>query len=522
MSAERASYARAERVNFASLLPDSIFDESANMKPVCANIVVLLTTLLSGLPSGKTYADDSRPPQPSFVVIFCDNLGYGDIQPFGSEVHSTPNLNRMAAEGRRFTHFCVTAGVCTPSRASLLTGCYAQRVGMHWNDRDGHVLRPVSPYGLAPSEVTIAEHLQQLGYATACVGKWHLGDQPQFLPTRQGFDEFFGIPYSDDMTAEVGQRLGDRLQGNSWPPLPLMQNEEVIEAPVDRNELTVRCTEAAVDFIRRQNDQPFFLYFAQPMPGSTAAPFASEAFRGKSRNGAWGDAIEEIDWSTGQILDALRNSKQHRNTLVIWLSDNGAPLAKDIDSVSRGSNQPLHGRGYTTSEGAFRSPTLMWWPGVLPAGSTCDQLSTTMDLLPTLTRLAGRKSPLQVDGHDIRPLIFGTRTAQSPYRYFFYYYTDQLQAVRKGPWKLFVPLESFSRHPHFSKSQSDEPLLFHLYEDPSCKHNVAVAHPEIVAELLQEAESARQDLGDQNRPGAGQRGPGKIEGKPSAIREPRG
>ena len=267
---------------------------------------------------------DPFPDQPNFVVIFCDNLGYGDIEPFGSKLHRTPHLNRMAREGRKFTHFYVSSGVCTPSRASLLTGCYAQRLGMHVNERDGHVLRPVSPYGLHPEEETIAEVLQQAGYVSGIFGKWHLGDQNQFLPTRQGFETFLGIPYSDDMTREVGLRVSPKLDGEKWPPLPLMKNEQVIDAPVDRNELTRRLTEEALEFITQHQEQPFFLYFPQAMPGSTAAPFASEAFRGRSRNGPWGDAIEELDWSTGRILDRLRELNLDKKTLVIWTSDNGA------------------------------------------------------------------------------------------------------------------------------------------------------------------------------------------------------
>ncbi|MDP7301653.1 MAG: sulfatase-like hydrolase/transferase, partial [Pirellulaceae bacterium] len=202
--------------------------------------------------------------KPNFIIVYCDNLGYGDIEPFGSTLHGTPNLSRMAQEGRKFTHFCVTAGVCTPSRSSIMTGCYSQRVGMHVNERDGWVLRPVSPYGLHPDEVTIAEVLKQQGYATAIVGKWHLGDQPEFLPTRQGFDWFFGVPYSDDMT----ERVWDQ-DGSHWPPLPLMENETVIEAPCDRDGLTKRYTERAMQWIAAHKAEPFFLYFPQAMPGST-------------------------------------------------------------------------------------------------------------------------------------------------------------------------------------------------------------------------------------------------------------
>ena len=245
----------------------------------------------------------------------------------------------MAREGLKLTHFYATAGVCTPSRASLLTGAYAQRVGMHANPRDGQVLRPISPYGLHPDEITIAESLKPLGYATAVIGKWHLGDQPEFLPTRQGFDSFFGIPYSDDMTQAVGRRIGERMDGVRWPPLPLMENETVIEAPVDRNLLTRRFTQHALEFIEENRDRPFFLYLPHAMPGSTRSPFASKRFRGKSRNGPWGDSVEELDWSTGRILDKLVELELDRHTLVIWTSDNGAPLSRNGDSsVQRRKN----------------------------------------------------------------------------------------------------------------------------------------------------------------------------------------
>ncbi|GAA5508994.1 sulfatase [Novipirellula caenicola] len=451
--------------------------------------------------------------KPNFIVVFCDNLGYGDIEPFGSKLHRTPNLNRMAAEGRKFTHFSVTAGVCTPSRASLMTGCYAQRVGMHTNPRDGLVLRPVSPYGLNPDEVTIAESLKSSGYATAIVGKWHLGDQPQFLPTRQGFDFFFGVPYSDDMTARVWK------DGSQWPPLPLMENETVIEAPCDRNGLTKRYTQRAMQWIAEHRDEPFFLYFPQAMPGSTSTPFSSEQFRGESANGPWGDAIEELDWSIGVMLDQLQELGIAENTMVVWTSDNGAPIQRNVNDLSRGSNLPLHGRGYTTAEGAFRVPTIVWQPGRVPAGTVCEELATTMDLLPTFTKLAGGVLPQdrKIDGHDISPLLFSEQAAKSPYQAFYYYHTDQLQAIRSGPWKLFLPVTG-RPHPHFKPNQPSEPLLFNVVEDIASEHNVASEHPKIVDRLMALAEQAREDLGDSGRPGSGQRPVGQIE--ESAIAQP--
>ena len=476
----------------------------------CWSCVLLVVIACAG--SGADANQDRAELPPNFVVISCDNLGYGDIEPFGSTVHRTPHLNRMASEGRKFTHFCVTSGVCTPSRASMMTGCYAQRVGMHVNPRDGQVLRPISPYGLNPNEQTIAEVLRRFGYATGIVGKWHLGDQRAFLPTRHGFDMFYGIPYSDDMTRATGQRIGERMDGHRWPFLPLMKNETVIEAPTDRDLLTRRCTEQALAFIEAHQQQPFFLYFPQPMPGSTRAPFASPQFKGKSRNGPWGDAIEEIDWSTGKILDKLVELKLDRRTLVIWTSDNGAPMAPNMDSPARGTNRPLFGRGYTTAEGAFRVPTLMWWPGHVPAQTTCQEFATTMDLLPTFARMAAvadsdiRTSNLiAVDGHDIAPLVLGRKDARSPYESFCYYERDQLQAIRSGPWKLFLELKSFTRHPHFRQGQATHPLLFHVVDDVHCDRNVAEHHPEVVARLTRFGDAWRNELGDRGQPGNGQR-----------------
>lgn len=445
--------------------------------------------------------------RPNFIVVFCDNLGYGDIEPFGSTLHRTPNLNRMAKEGRKFTHFCVTAGVCTPSRASLITGCYSQRVGLHLNERDGWVLRPVSPYGLHPDEVTIAEVLKEQGYATAMVGKWHLGDQPEFLPTRQGFDWFFGVPYSDDMTQRIWAQ-----DGSHWPPLPLMENETAIEAPVDRDGLTKRYTERAMEWIEAHRDEPFFLYFPQAMPGSTRTPFASPDFKGKSGNGPWGDSIEELDWSMGVMLDQLVELGIAEHTFVIWTSDNGAPINRDPGDLGRGSNLPLHGRGYTTSEGAFRVPTLVWQPGKVPAGTVCEELASTMDLLPTFARLAGGEPPSdrRIDGKDISELLYGKDGATTPHESYFYYQQDQLQAVRVGPWKLFVPLTTFRSHPHFARGGSEVPMLFDVVSDIGCEKDLASTHPEIVDRLMKVAEEARADLGDSGNPGQGVRPIGYV------------
>jgi arylsulfatase A len=482
------------------------------------NFGILRTILTVFLIFNTTISRGQDYEKPNFILILCDNLGYGDTEPFGSEANRTPNLSLMAQEGCRFTHFYSSSCVCTPSRASIMTGCYAQRVGMNNNPRDKNVLRPVSPYGLNPDEITIAELLRKQNYATMAIGKWHLGDQPGFLPTSQGFDSFFGLPYSDDMTEMTGKRLGDRFGGSEWPRLPLMENEKVIEAPADRDLLTKRETERALKFIEENSDRPFFLYLPHNMPGSSPEPYSSSRFRGKSANGPWGDAIEELDWSTGQILDKLKELGISKRTLVIWTSDNGSPLAGDVNAdapnydVRRGSNLPLHGRGYTTAEGGFRVPAIMWWPGSIPAGTICSELCTTMDILPTVAYLAGTEPPADrvIDGHDIRPLMFGAPNARTPYEVFYYYQVEQLQAVRSGRWKLFLPIDNPVNHPHFKKDEATSPLLFDVVNDISSSVNVAEQHPDIVKSLMQLAENAREDLGDQGIKGKNIRPRGHV------------
>ena len=436
--------------------------------------------------------------KPNIIIILCDNLGYGDVGCFGSRLHRTPHIDGMAREGVRLTDFYATSGVCTPSRASLMTGCYPRRVSMHVADNGGAVLSPVSKKGLNPQEITIAELLSAQGYATACIGKWHLGDQPAFLPRQQGFDYYFGIPYSDDMT--------ERPQSGR-PPLPLMENEEVIEAPVDRNLLTGRYTQKAIEFIKANEDKPFFVYLPYAMPGSTTAPFSGEAFRGKSANGPWGDSVEELDWSTGEILDALKQLGLDERTLVIWTSDNGAPQR----NPAQGSNAPLSGWGYTATEGGMRVPCIARWPGRIPAGTTCGELCTTMDLLPTLAKLAGMEPPKDrvIDGRDVWPVMVGDPQAKSPHEVFYYYYLEQLQAVRSGRWKLHLPLEA--KWTNFrGDTAPSEAKLYDLKADISETRNLAVEHPDVVSRLLTLAERAREDLGDVGRPGKGQRPAGFV------------
>ncbi len=446
------------------------------------------------LPAFAIEAADA-PPKPNIVFIFVDNLGNGDIGCFGSKLHQTPNIDRMAAEGTKFTSFYVASGVCTPSRAALMTGCYPRRVNMHISDREGAVLQPVAAKGLNPDEVTIAETLKSAGYATTCIGKWHLGDQPEFLPTRQGFDEFFGIPYSDDMTKDKRPEF--------WPELPLMRGEKVIEAPVDRDFLVKRCTEEAIAFIERNRARPFFVYLPHTMPGSTQHPFSSPAFRGKGRNGDYGDAVEELDWSAGEILAALRRLGLDDRTLVIFTSDNGAVSR----NPPQGSNAPYRGAAYNTSEGAMRMPCVMRWPGRIPAGKVQDSLCATMDLLPTFAALAGAALPEHtIDGHDIRPLILGGAGSESPWDRdgFCYYHMAQMQAVRAGPWKLYLPLEqklvSLAR-----KTAPARLALYNVRDDVGELREVSAENPEVVARLLALAEKTRSEIGDVNLPGKGQR-----------------
>ena len=461
-------------------------------------LIVVVHSMVNPRSDSIEAAEQEQPP--NIVLIFCDNLGYGDIGCYGSTKNRTPNLDQMAQEGMRFTSFYVTSGVCTPSRASLMTGCYPRRVNLQVNSWGRQVLKPVDRKGLAPEEVTIAEVLKTRGYATTCIGKWHLGDQPPFLPTRQGFDEFFGLPYSDDMTARDDPETGP------WPPLPLMQDEIVIEAPVDRSTLTRRYTEEAIRFINHHRDVPWFVYLPQATPGSTDSPFAEKAFQGKSTNGAYGDAIEELDWSTGEILKELKQLGIDDHTLVIWTSDNGS-----VDRV-HGSNHPLSGWGYGTSEGSMRVPCIMRWPGKIPAHTTCYELATTMDLLPTLAYLAGMSlSPEHIiDGKDIWPLMSGQPSAKSPHEAFFYYYMEQLQAVRSGKWKLHLPLRakwiSFEGQTRPSPAQ-----LYDVESDPGETADLVSRRPDIVCRLEALADQARIDLGDINLPGKNQRSAGWVD-----------
>lgn len=407
-----------------------------------------------------------RPP--NFIVIFIDDMGYADIGPFGSTLNRTPNLDRMAREGMRLTSFYSAAPVCTPSRAALMTGCYPIRVGLMYGSWHP-VLMPGDEHGLNPDEITIAELLKERGYRTACIGKWHLGDQPPFLPTRHGFDVYFGIPYSNDMIPEnVGKN-------RNFPPLPLMRGEEVVGEVTGQSAITGNLTTEAVHFIEANRENPFFLYMPHVMVHKPL--HAGENFKGKSNNGILGDAIEEIDWSVGEIFNTLKRLDLDEDTLVLFTSDNGPAV---------GIADPLRGKKGSTFEGGMREPCIVRWPGKIPAGTECDEVTSTMDLLPTLARLAGTAAPSDrvIDGYDIWPLLSGQLGAQSAYQAFFYYNKNQLQAVRSGDWKL-----------HLLGDQG-KPALYELGGDISEEHNVIQKHPGITRKLMALLEEARHELGD--------------------------
>ena len=440
---------------------------------------------------------------PNIVVIFIDDLGYGDIRPFADTPYPTPNLDRMAREGRRFTDFVASSAVCSASRAALMTGCYHVRVGIHG------ALGPRSKVGLNPDEMTLAELCKQKGYATACFGKWHLGVQQPFLPLQQGFDEYFGLPYSNDMWplhpayAHLPDKAAKRKKG--FPDLPLYQGNEVIDAEVtgeDQAQLTTQYTEHAVDFIRRNKDRPFFLYVPHSMVHVPL--FVSDKFAGKSGAGLFGDVMMEVDWSVGQILNALRENQLETKTWVVFTSDNGPWLSYGNHAGTAG---PLREGKGTMFEGGYREPTIMWWPGRIPAGTTCDELASTIDIFPTAAQLIGASLPEHpIDGQDIRPLLFGQPNARSPHRAFYCYYRGgQLQAVRDRRWKLHARHQYRTLNgrpggtdgtpaPYETATIGWE--LFDLKKDPGETTNVYDQHPDVVHRLLHEFENARNALGD--------------------------
>lgn len=450
----------------------------------------LLSLGYSTVARAQSHTSQNQRP-PNFILIFCDDLGYADIGTFGSIRNRTPHLDRMAAQGIKLTNFYVTASVCTPSRASLMTASYPQRVDMAEVRSEGFrsVLLPGARHGLNPSEVTIAEILQPAGYATACIGKWHLGDQPQFLPTRQGFDTFFGIPYSNNMEGEHG--------------LPLMRDETVIEQPAVQSTLTHRYTEEAIRFMESHQDQPFFVYLPHTFPHTPL--YAGEAFAGRSPNGLYSDVIEELDESVGKILSYLEESGLAENTFVFFTSDNGGVGGK------LGQNTPLREGKGKTWEGGMRVPAIAWWPETLTPDTTIDALTTTMDLLPTYHQLVYERpfDDAVIDGHSMMPLLLGERDS-TVYEAFYYYDRDQLQAIRSGKWKLHLPMENrFVAH-YTEDTFAIEAELYDLEKDVGEQVNLAGQHPEVVKRLSTMARRAKQILGDQDRPSPFIRPAGKV------------
>jgi len=461
-----------------------------------------LAGLAAAVPAAAVWrlASAAPAPKPNVIVIYADDQGYGDLSCYGATKLKTPNIDRMAAEGMKFTDFYVTAPVCTPTRSSLMTGCYPRRIGLHQ-----HVLFPNSTKGLDPSEVTVAELLKAQGYATACVGKWHLGYQTKFLPTRQGFDHYFGIPFSNDMSLPAGmayaadaklpadfsaevREKGERKRST----VPLMRNEEVIEYPADQATLTERYTDEVIRFITANQGQPFFVYLPHTMPHYPL--HISERFKGKSEGGLFGDVIECIDWSVGQILATLKKLGLDEKTLVIYTSDNG-PAA--------GSAGPLRGKKGSTWEGGMREPCIMRWPGQIPAGAVCSELATIMDLLPTIAKLAGTHAPTDrvIDGKDIWPLMAGEPGARTPYEAFFYHTAQgQLAGVRSGAWKLLLNAPAARRKKGEPPPKDAGPLLFDLAKDIGESHNVADQHPEVVQRLTALLERFDAELKAHTRP----------------------
>jgi arylsulfatase A len=435
---------------------------------------VMVGLMIAGAAFTSAKADQS--PAPSIVILLADDLGYGDLGCYGHPTIRTPNLDRMASEGLKFTQYYAWC-YCTPSRAALLLGRLPVRSGLN------RVLGARSTGGIPDGEITLAEALKARGYATMCIGKWHLGHHPRFLPTRHGFDHYLGIPYSNDM---------DRANQGE-PPIPLMRDETVIEQPAVQDTLTRRYTEEALKFIRdhaaaARQGRPFFLYLPYTFPHVPL--HASPAFRGKSPRGLYGDVVEELDGSVGQILQVLRGEKLAGSTLVVFTSDNGPWLSQRLSAGSAG----LLREGKTTTwEGGVRVPFLAWWPGTIAPGRAVQDLASELDLFATCIELAGGRLPADrpYDSHSLVPLFRGTGSGSR--NEVFYYYDNQLTAVRQGPWKLHLKTIEAASGQTKSQTQSP-PLLFNLATDPSERFNVAIEHPDVVERLMKVIEGHRASV----------------------------
>jgi arylsulfatase A-like enzyme len=437
--------------------------------------------------------------KPNVILIFMDDMGYGDLASYGA-LYDTPNLDKMAAEGMRFTQFYAAQAVCSASRAALLTGCYPNRMGI-WG-----ALMPWSETGIAREEKTLGEMFKEIGYQTAVFGKWHLGHKQPYLPLQHGFDEFLGIPYSNDMwpVGYAGKPITDTSDWKSkYPVLPLISGNETIEEIRDlegQDKLTSLLTEKAIDFIHRNKKAPFFLYFPHPMVHVPLG--ASEKFKGKSGWSLYADVVQEIDWSVGQIMQTLRELDLDKNTLVIFTSDNGPWQNFGNHAGSTGGLREGKGASF---DGGVKVPCIMRWPGKIPAGTVCNKLSATLDLFPTLTAICGGKAPdLPIDGVDLWPLLSG-KANLAPRAHFWYYYDrNSLQAVRDRRWKLVFPhahrsyrlLPGNDRFPGPTATDTTGLALYDLYRDPGERYDVKDLYPEVVQELQRLGDQARAELGD--------------------------
>ena len=444
------------------------------------NFISLATMAVAASTRMDVYA--SAPERPNFVIILCDDMGYGDLSCYGNPTIQTPNIDRMAGEGMKLTQFYVGAAISTPSRSALLTGRLPVRNGMY-GDRKG-VLFPDSKAGLGQDEITIAKVLRQNGYTTGCVGKWHLGAFSPYLPTDHGFDYYFGIPYSNDMSP--AQNKGPHAR--NYPPTPLILGDKKIEDEPDQGELTRRYTEKAVEFIHEHAKEPFFLYFAHTFPHIPL--YTNARFEGTSKRGLYGDVVEEIDWSVGEVLKALREHGLDDNTFVIFTSDNGPWLTERENGGSAG---PLKDGKGTWWEGGFRVPAICWMPGKI-APAINDEMMATMDLYPTFLAMAGVERPegVVLDGVDQSGFLFEEKSSARDEVY--YWWGSELMAVRKGEWKYYFKT---IKDQYLRTCQIEipaEPLLYNVEVDISEKFNQAKSHPEIVRALIELAENHKRDI----------------------------